>query len=313
MTRTRSRVTEPEHGGDPCPEQTQTQTCNSFACNTPCVLQDWSSWGLCPKMCGGGHAERKRDVLVEARGLGYCDAVDSPARLDYEVCNNFPCSLLLPPGREVLHCTAMIDVILVIDGSGSLRQYGWDQSKAMAEKLVSSMQGGTNGVNLGVLLFSGPEDWSNYKACKGEDGSQPSAEVCGVRWVTHLNSNMVSTLEDVKALEWPKRTTLTSLALLEAKDELKQGRPEASSVVVVITDGKPMSPLKTGFAAMEVKDSARLVFVPVGQKIKKIMPNLKEWASQPWQDNILEIDTFSILNAPATMNGLISEFCPQVN
>lgn len=314
QTRARSKVIEPENGGDPCPEQTQTQSCNTFACNTDCVLEDWSSWGICPKMCGGGHAERKRIIQVDSTGSGKCEAADSSARLDYEVCNDFDCQLLLPPNRSVLHCSAFIDVILVIDGSGSLGQYGWDQSKAMAEQLVSSMQGGDNSVKLGVLLFSGPQDWSHYKSCTGQgSGIMPSAATCGVRWVKHLDSDMGAVQTAVKQLDWPRRTTLTSLALLEAKEELRQGRPQAKSVVIVITDGKPMSALKTGFAAEEVKDSARLVWVPVGSAIKKIRKQLKEWASAPWQDNLLEIDTFSVMNSPPAMNGLISEFCPQVS
>lgn len=314
-TRSRSKLIEPEHGGDPCLEQTQTQSCNTFACNTDCVLRDWSSWGICPKMCGGGHAERKRDIAVEKRGLGNCDAADSPERVDYQICNNFECKLLLPKDQDVLHCSAMIDVILVIDGSGSLGSYGWKQSKIMAEALVESMQGGSNGVNLGVLLFSGPKNWKIKRECVGEgnSGNKPTLAECGIQWVTHLNTDMVLTKAKTEEMIWPKRATLTSLALMEAKQELTLGRPEAPSVVIVITDGKPMNLVKTNTAATAVKESARLVFVPVGTAIQSNMGSLKQWASAPWDDNILPIDTFSVMNTPTTMNGIISGFCPLVS
>ena len=42
MTRRRDKTTEPENGGDPCPEQAETRECNTIACNANCVLANAS-------------------------------------------------------------------------------------------------------------------------------------------------------------------------------------------------------------------------------------------------------------------------------
>ena len=52
-------------------------------------------------------------------------------------------------------------------------------------------------------------------------------------------------LEKVKELRWTKKTTLTSLALSLAGEELTYGRKDANAVVLVITDGYPISPKRT--------------------------------------------------------------------
>merc|ERR1712238_617785 len=92
-------------------------------------------------------------------------------------------------------------------------------------------------------------------------------------------------------MSWPGKTTLTSLALAEAKSELLQGRQDAQSVVVVITDGEPMSPIKTGKASADIKESARLIYIPVGKGVASTVDAMKEWCSKPPQDNVVVIDT----------------------
>merc|ERR1719433_753398 len=182
-------------------------------------------------------------------------------------------------------------------------------------KLVNSMAvGGEEGVNLGVMLFSGPRRWSNLDACTGSDpdGAQPEMDTCGVHWVSRLTGDIASVRAGIKAMSWPRRTTLTSLALAEINSNLIEGRQDANSVVVVITDGKPMSPIKTGNAATALKEHARLMWVPVGKGVKGSIESMKRWASQPWSDNVLVVDDFESLDSPSTINNMISGFCPQL-
>jgi len=140
-----------------------------------------------------------------------------------------------------------------------------------------------------------------------------TAEECGISWASHFTNDTAAVRKAAAALQWPGRTTLTSLALAEANNELIQGRDGVKSVVVVITDGKPMSPLRTGVAAAELKKGARLVWMPVGQGVKSSIGDMKHWASVPWQDNVLEIDTFSALDTPRTINKMVSQFCAQLD
>jgi len=184
----------------------------------------------------------------------------------------------------------------------------------MATKLVQGMQGGEYSVNLAVLLFSGPSNWEDYEACTGFDAGAvaPDPTACGMYWIHSLSEDVTSVKTAVEDMSWPARTTLTSLALAEAKSQVINGRPDAKSVVVVITDGVPMSPYKTGKAAEDLKNEARLVWIPVGYGIKDTIEQMKGWASQPWKDNLLEIDTFMSLDTPGTLNMMISEFCSQL-
>jgi len=313
MTRSRDKTVEPENGGDPCPEQKEARECNSFACNADCVLADWGQWSSCSKACNSGTQERTKEITVESVGQGKCAKWDDPTRLDFQDCNTFDCRELIPPGRTTVKCSAKIDVFVVLDGSGSLGPYGWKESKEMARKLVQAMMGGDEGVNMALLLFSGPKNWRLLDDCTGSDpNKRPNPEDCGMRWVNHLTSDLKEVEQNVRKMKWPRRTTLTSLALAESGAEIIYGRPDAKSVVVVITDGKPMSPIKTGTASDDLKKKARLMYVPVGSGVKSSIANMKIWASKPWRDNVLEVDTFAALKTPTTLNNMISGFCPQL-
>jgi len=314
QTRTRSKTVEPENGGTPCPEQAETKSCNDFACNADCLLEDWTTWSLCSKACDVGHQERVKKVKTEARGLGTCAPPEGEQRSDFGECNTFDCSQLVKGGRTTLLCTEMLDLIIILDGSGSLGRYGWEESQSMALKLIDSMQGGDTAVNLALMLFSGPWSARTYYKCTGQtQGDTVTAEECGITWASHFTNDTAAVKTASAALKWPGRTTLTSYALAEAKNELIQGRQDAKSVVVVITDGKPMSNLRTGVAAKDLKKLARLVWMPVGQGVKSSIKRMRRWATVPWQDNVLVIDTFATLDTPRTINQMVSQFCAQLD
>lgn len=176
------------------------------------------------------------------------------------------------------------------------------------------MVGGEQTVKLALLLFSGPRR-KMFDACTGEGESiapKPSLEECQMFWISRLTTDTRAVLRGANRMSWPGRTTLTSLALAEAGNELLQGRQDASSIVVVITDGKPMSPIKTGKASAEIKQTARLIYIPVGKGIKSTIPKMKLWASRPPEDNVVQIDHFSTLATSATLNTMISGFCSVV-
>jgi hypothetical protein len=313
MTRTRGKMVEPLNDGNPCEAQEEEKRCHGESCKQPCVLAEWGEWSMCSKLCDTGSRERTKAVKVPATGLGHCDPVEAPTRLHFEPCNEHSCQSLIPNGRTTLQCNEMLDLIILLDGSGSLGETGWQKSKSMVQKFIDSMKGGETGINAGLILFSGPADWSDFESCTGSNPNEsPDPAVCGVEWVKHMSGDIADLETAAQALEWPRRTTLTSLALAEAANELRNGRQDAPSVVIVITDGKPLSPLNTGKAADELKKMARLIWVPVGQGVKDSIEDMRKWASQPADNNVLEIDSFSSLDTPASINRMISEFCTQV-
>merc|ERR1711937_304498 len=139
----------------------------------------------------------------------------------------------------------------MIDGSGSLGEAGWESSVKAASLMAGAFDTPDADAQLAVLLYSGPRTWDALYLCTGDPqapkGVVPDLkEDCGIEWVTgdknskfeEKTADVVKAIED---LDWPAATTLTSVALETVNDALTYGRKDAASVVVVITDGRPMN------------------------------------------------------------------------
>lgn len=291
------------NGGAPCGALSETEACNGQNCNNDCELKDWSDWGLCSVKCGGGHEGRTRDIKTEATGSGECAPAMSDDRMGWRDCNLHTC----PPH---IQCTSMVDVTVLLDGSSSLGTYGWDKSKAFIKRFAQTMRGNESGVHLSVLLFSGPSSLEALNNCTGENpDSNPSPADCGLEWVTRDEEDMTKVGPAIDAIEWPAGGTYTSLALAEATSQLVSGRPDAESVVVVVTDGKPASISRTTRASNELKEKARVVWVPVATTTQEDLDAMKGWASSPWEDNFITIDTFAVMDSEPMVNHVVSLFC----
>ena len=118
MERTRSVQVEPMHGGDPCGETSEAISCNLQACDKDCELSDWNPWTECSKECDEGVTQRTRTITEQVVGDGTCPDIRGPERHQQSPCNSFPC--VREAGQPTLRCESRLDVILVIDGSGSL-------------------------------------------------------------------------------------------------------------------------------------------------------------------------------------------------
>jgi len=301
-----------EFGGNPCDNTEETQSCGVADCDADCVLGEWNKWSGCSKACGSGTQRRLREVKTPAVGTGKCWDAEDKKRQKFKPCNAFPCKSLLPPDRSVLRCVSKVDIIVLLDGSGSLRRYGWDQSKLMAEALIENLHGGTHNVMASLLLFSGPKTWKAYKKCIGKSNVAPDMENdCGIRWVSHFSEDTQAIANAVPPLQWPAASTLTSVALGEAESEIKNGREDVNTVVIVVTDGWPMSQKKTREAARRLQKKASIVWVPVGSSAPLKM--IKELASKPEEEHILHVQSFRDLDDADVLNSLISDTCPSVN
>merc|ERR1712072_460365 len=122
-SRNRGISTEPKNGGVPCEETSMADSCNTQSCDQPCKLKKWTKWSQCSKRCGGGLKHRSRGVKKPAVGAGKCPKANAkPQRLQYKRCNTFKCPNPTKTERNkygVVQCEAKVDVILMIDGSGS--------------------------------------------------------------------------------------------------------------------------------------------------------------------------------------------------
>jgi len=297
--------------GKPCGETSETKACNVQSCEAECELSDWTGWSKCSKACDGGTRKRQKFVKKQASGQGTCPGMWDNARLHYQDCNQQRCEV--PANAVTLTCNAELDVVLVIDGSGSLGQEGWLASKKAAETFVSAFESKDAATpsmaRMSVILFSGPNTWAGIKKCWGGDGATVDVEnECNVKLVEHFTEKMADVKSKIADLAWPKGTTLTSLALSVAKTELDLGRKDAQSVVVIITDGRPMSYRRTWFAARDLRRKARLVWVPV----TKFAPlrRIKKWATRRWQENVIQVKDFNELSSPEVVSRMIADICP---
>jgi len=198
-----------------------------------------------------------------------------------------------------------------MDGSASLGADGWRHSTETASKLVRALNGSAQ---VAFLLFSGPAGWDTYQRCTGDtNGTAVDLDKdCGIQWVSHFTNDTETLAEQVSHsnLDWPRGTTLTSVALGQAESELVKGRESANSVVIVITDGYPMSVENTKAAAKKLQEKAKVVWVPVG--FDAPLGLIEEMASKPEKDHVISVFQFELLSVPKTLNDIITSTCPIV-
>lgn len=307
--RQRQLRTEPKHHGEPCGETLETVSCNVQSCDGDCELSDWTKWAPCTKACDGGVQERYRDVIKPAQGEGWCPELFSEERLGERSCNTFSCDLIAP--KKVLSCKSTLDLIILMDGSASLKQDGWKAAKEAAKHLVSSMEGGK--VNLAFLLYSGPWKYTQMVKCAYGKGNPDLEKDCQMKWVSRFTNSTADVLPLIDEMKWPRKTTLTSMALSLAREELTYGRRNTRAAVLVITDGKPMSKRSTGIAARRLQKVAQVAWVLVGPRAptpKYVME--KRWASKPFQNNIVKVPRAVDLDAKEALDQMVSDVCPVV-
>jgi len=293
-------------GGKPCGATSETKACNAQACEKDCTLGSWTKWSDCSKDCDGGTQKRERFIKEVALGEGDCASKWDPERLEYKHCNTRRC--MLPDKVKVLPCKRKLDVVLLMDGSGSLKKEGWKAVVAATRNFISAFSSKHSHVKMSVILFSGPKNFANIGACVGNSKKPLSAEKCGIKTVTHFTDDMKKVDDLVKGLDYPKGGTLTSMALATAKAELSLGRKSAQSVVVVLTDGRPYSTRKTLAASTQLRKTARLIWVAITTHAP--LAFLKSCATRRWQENIVVVKTFEQLKTADPINQLIANMCP---
>merc|ERR1719352_46225 len=201
-----------------------------------------------------------------------------------------------------------MDVVLLIDGSGSLGKTGWKAEIIAATATVDAFIG-SGKAEMAVVLYSGPRTWGGVRRCTGKNAKNVNLERCGIKTVTHFTEDLKQVKQLITGLEWPRGSTLTSLALMTAKSMLPLGRKDSHAIVVVFTDGRPLSYRATGIASRIVrKAGARLLWVPVTKYAP--LKSIKKWATRRWEENVVQVNSFKKLEDPEVITHIIANICP---
>jgi len=253
-------------------------------------------------------------VKKPAEGQGTCPGKFHRKRFRAKSCNAKAC-LSTKDKDKSLKCASKRDVVILIDGSASLRTSGWDATKKAATQIVQAME---KDVDVSVILFSGPKSRKDYFKCSGQKwpnrqtgvslGAPDMEKDCMVSFVTHFENNKDKVVAKIAAMKWPRGSTLTSEGLAMAETELDGGRRDAQAVVVVVTDGKPMNKRKVNMTVERLRKKARLMWVAVSQNAPVDL--IKKWASVPAKENVVLASDFKELVSKKTTNKLISNMCP---
>jgi len=294
------------YNGKPCGETSESQSCNGQACEKDCALSSWTKWSMCSKECDGGTRKRQKFVTEQPMGAGECPDRWDMKRLEYEQCAMHRCKV---PGVDTpLACNKSLDVVLLLDGSGSMGKTGFAAEMKAARYFVDAFMG-TDKAQLAVILYSGPRTWAGVGKCVGKTAKQVDPETCGIKTVTHFTNDFKKIKQLITGLELPQGSTLTSLALMTAKAELPLGRKDSPSIVVVFTDGRPLSYRKTEIAAKEVREQARLLWVPMAANAP--LKHIKEWATRRWQENVVPVPSWEALQKPDVITHIVANICPE--
>jgi len=271
------------NGGEACAASSQTQQCNVQSCDVDCVLAEWTIWGPCSKACGGGTQERVRLVTAPEEGKGFCFSEQSAERFESTECNVQLC----PPEPT---CIAKQDVVIAVDVSGSLKESGFNTVVGFVKELTSLYRMGVNESQIGVVEYS-------------KEG----------KIVSPLTADPAELDKRMAGITFQRGVTDMAQGLSLAKTVLMEGRKSASSIVLLLTDGKPSFQFATRKAAAALRDSGvRLVMVPIQTYGDPSFMN--ELASDPVAENVLAVNGLKELAAdtPGEARKLLTNTCAAI-
>merc|ERR550514_2230958 len=103
----------------------------------------------------------------------------------------------------------------------------------------------------------------------------------------------------VQGLKYLKGFTNMAQAFASAeKLLLLNGRRNAQSAVLTLTDGKPSFLFQTHEKVMQLKDKhVKLFFAPVTEFEGNELKLMKEWASEPWETHVVHVPGLAPLQA----------------
>jgi hypothetical protein len=295
--KTRSILTKNKNGGSECDTTLEEQPCNTGSCDRDCTLMPWTPWEPCSVACGGGLQKRMRHVDIPIRANGKCPTATHADRLQEQECNTMDCY-----GDEI--CIAKQDLVITIDGSGSLKQEGFDVLKGFALNITSMYQPkyyGAPAMEVGLVLFGNGEYFDN-------------GTVSAAIEVLPLTDDIEGVDEEIKKLQWQRGFTNMMQAFSAAEKMFGDGRADAQSAVLMLSDGKYTNAYRTGQKVEAMKDAGVWIYMaPVAEHVTDSIKQIQAWASQPWETNYERIPGIESLegNEASYARALMVKFCPR--
>jgi len=296
-SKTRSLLVKPKNGGIACNTAEETEACNTMSCDRDCTLAPWTRWEPCSVACGTGFQNRAKHVLIPTRGFGKCPKEDGPERSAEQECNTQPCV-----GDEI--CIAQQDLIIAVDGSGSVRENGFNILKNYALDLLSKYHSeyfGGQAMKVGLIEFG--------NGIIMEDGVTVSPAMN----IHTISSDLNSVTTSLEGMVQKKGFTNMAQAFALAETMYtSSGRKGAQSALLVITDGKPSFQFQTNELVEQLDDKGVQRFFVVVSDNQKSVDLMKTWASSPWETNLLHVPGLSPLEADQGVwsQKALTLFCP---
>jgi len=295
---TRSLITKPRNGGISCNTNSESEPCNTMSCDRDCTLADWTPWTPCSVACGTGFQNKAKHVLIPTRGFGKCPKEQGPERFAEQECNTQDCI-----GDEI--CIAVQDLIIALDGSGSLREDGFNILKGFAVNLLARYQSeyfGSAAMKIGLIEFG--------NGIIMEDGVTVSPAML----VRTLTTDLTAVKSSIEGMVQKKGFTNMAQAFALAETMYTAaGRKGAQSSLLVITDGKPSFQFQTNELVQQLDDKGVQRYFIVVSESEKSVNLMKTWASMPWETNLLHVPGLPILSADSELwaEKALTMFCPQ--
>jgi uncharacterized protein YegL len=222
---------------------------------------------------------------------------DSADRLEFEDCNTHQCS-----GDE--ECYAVQDLVLAIDGSGSITADNFEILKEYVGKLLKRYKYevyGTDLMKVGIVQF-------------GNGYIESDGTIRAALKISPLTTDLVALETALTNMEFLKGFTNMAQAFAVAETMYTEaGREDAQSAIMVITDGKPSFQFQTQQKVDELEEKGiQRFFITIQEEEGTETELMKKWASDPWYTNHIHIPGFIDLvstNETYVQEALVM-FCP---
>jgi len=206
-------------------------------------------------------------------------------------------------GDEI--CVAQQDLLIAIDGSGSLRDSGFTTLRTYAVDLLAKYKSqyyGADAMKIGLIEFG--------NGIVMADGVTVSPAMN----VHTLSTDLVSVTSALEGMVQKKGFTNMAQAFALAETMYTSaGRKGAQSALMVITDGKPSFQFQTNELVEQLQDKGVQRFFVVITDNQKSVELMKHYASAPWETNLLHVPGLAMLQADQSVwsQKALTLFCPQ--
>jgi len=211
--------------------------------------------------------------------------------------------VLTRPASQLLQCRSKKDLVVLIDGSGSVRSEGWKVQLKAVRMLIEAFKPSPDSSDMGIIVYSGPPLAKTDPENVVKDLAGLDVDLAGLD-VEFKDLNKNKELNANLTAKFPSRTTFTSKALAAVESELNMGQKDAEAVVVVMTDGYPADKKGTAKAAKKLNKKAKVIWVPITKHAP--LKEIRKWATDP--ENVIPVKEFKDLNVKL-VNDIVGTAC----